>query len=100
MNQVSLHSLNRSFAECTAEPTLLCSFTEKDFEACMENRVHGMFRLDWSIYEWQEARRGDFFYMMRTGDDKAGIVFRGQFLSDPYPDDDWAGGTKPECMWI
>ena len=74
-------------------PTI-SSFTEKDFEACMENRVHGMFRLDWSIYEWQEARRAHFFYMMRTGDDKAGIVFRGQFLSDPYPDDDWAGSTK------
>lgn len=39
-------------------------------------------------------RRGDFFYMMRTGDDKAGIVFCGQFLSDPYPADDWAGSTK------
>lgn len=32
--------------------------------------------------------------MMRTGDDKAGIVFSGQFLSDPYPADDWAGSTK------
>ena len=74
-------------------PTI-SSFTEKDFEACMENRVHGMFRLDWSIYEWQEARRGDFFYMMRTGDDKAGIVFSGQFLTDPYPADDWTGSTK------
>ena len=74
-------------------PTI-SSFTEKDFEACMENRVHGMLRMDWSIYEWQEARRGDFFYMMRTGDDKAGIVFCGQFLSDPYPADDWAGSTK------
>ena len=72
----------------------ISSFKEKDFEACMENRVHGMFQMDWSIYDWQEARRADFFYMMRTGDDKAGIVFRGQFLSDPYPDDDWAGSTK------
>ena len=74
-------------------PTI-SSFTEMDFEACVENRVHGMFRMDWSIYEWQEARRGDFFYMLRTGDDKAGIVFSGQFLSDPYPADDWAGSTK------
>lgn len=32
--------------------------------------------------------------MLRTGDDKAGIVFEGQFISDPYPDDDWAGSTK------
>lgn len=74
-------------------PTI-SSFTEKDFEACVENQVHGMFRINWSIYEWQEARRGDFFYMMRTGDDKAGIVFSGQFLSDPYPADDWAGSTR------
>ena len=74
-------------------PTI-SSFTEKDLEACIENSVHGMFRMDWSICEWQEARRGDFFYMMRLGDDKAGIVFIGQFLSDPYPADDWGGSTK------
>ena len=53
-----------------------------------------MFRMDWSIYEWEEARRGDFFYMLRTGDYKAGIVFSGQFITDPYPADDWAGSTK------
>ena len=70
------------------------SFTEKDFEECVGNMVHGMFRMNWSIHEWEEARRGDWFYMMRTGDDKAGIVFCGQFVSDPYPADDWAGSTK------
>ena len=72
----------------------ISSFTEKDYKECLENMVHGMFRVNWSIYDWQEARRGDFFYMMRTGDEKAGIVFSGQFISDPYPADDWAGSTK------
>lgn len=72
----------------------ISSFKEKDFEACVENQVHGMFRMNWSIYEWQEARRGDQFYMLRTGDDKAGIAFNGQFISDPYPGEDWAGSTK------
>ena len=72
----------------------ISSFTEKDYEECLENRIHGMFRMNWSIHEWEEARRGDWFYMMRTGDDKAGIVFCGQFVSDPYPADDWAGSTK------
>ena len=72
----------------------ISSFTEKDFEECVENMVHGMFRVSWSIYEWEEARRGDLFFMMRVGDDKAGIVFSGQFISDPYPDDDWAGSNK------
>ena len=72
----------------------ISSFTETDFKECVENMVHGMFRMSWSINEWEEARRGDLFYMMRTGDDKAGIVFVGQFVSDPYPADDWAGSTK------
>ena len=72
----------------------ISSFTEKDYEECMKNQVHGMFRLNWSINEWEEARRGDIFYMMRVGDDKAGLVFNGQFISDPYPGEDWAGSTK------
>jgi len=70
------------------------SFKEKDYEDCFADMVHGMFFVNWSIYEWEEARRGDFFYMMRTGDDKAGIVFSGQFITNPYPDDDWDGSTK------
>ena len=32
--------------------------------------------------------------MLRVGDDKAGIIFNGQFISDPYPSDDWAGSTR------
>ena len=72
----------------------ISSFTEKDYEECVANMEHGMFRINWSIYDWEEARRGDFFYMMRVGDDKAGIVFSGQFLTDPYPGDDWGGSTK------
>lgn len=72
----------------------ISSFTEKDFEECVENMVHGMFRMNWSIHEWEEARRGDLFFMLRVSDDKAGIVFNGQFISDPYPGDDWAGTNK------
>ena len=72
----------------------ISSFKEKNFEECVENMVHGIFRMNWSIYEWEEARRGDLFFMMRVGDDKAGIVFSGQFISDPYPSDDWAGTNK------
>ena len=72
----------------------ISSFTEKDYKACLDKMVNGMFRLNWSIYDWQEARRGDVFYMMRVGDDKAGIVFSGMFITDPYPADDWAGSNK------
>lgn len=73
----------------------ISSFTEKDFKESVEDMIHGsMFRMNWSIHEWEEARRGDIFYMMRVGDDKAGIVLNGLFVSDPYPSDDWAGSTK------
>lgn len=75
----------------------ISSFTDEDYNECFENMVHGMFRMNWSIYEWQEARRGDLFYMLRVGDDKAGIAFNGYFLSDPYTGDDWAGSIKRRC---
>ena len=72
----------------------ISSFSEKDYEECMANLKHGVFRVNWSIRDWEEARRGDCFYMLRVGDDKAGVVFNGMFTSDPYPADDWAGSTK------
>lgn len=72
----------------------ISSFTEKDYEECINHMENGVFRMNWSIYDWQEARCGDFFYMIRTGDDKSGLVFQGQFISDPYPGDDWAGSNR------
>lgn len=75
----------------------ISSFTDEDYNECFENMVHGMFRMNWSIRDWEEARRGDIFYMLRVGDDKAGIAFNGYFLSDPYTGDDWAGSTKRRC---
>ena len=60
----------------------------------MNNEQVNDFRLDWSIQEWEEARRGDFFYLMRVGDDKAGVVAKGLIISDPYVGDDWAGSSK------
>ena len=65
-----------------------------DYEKYIENMERGMFRMNWSIYEWEEARVGDMFYMMRVGDRKAGIVFSGIIVSNPYVMDDWAGTTK------
>lgn len=75
----------------------ISSFKEQDYKECVENAQDGKFRLNWSIYEWEEARRGDMFYMLRVGDDKAGIAFNGYFLSDPYTGDDWAGSNKRRC---
>lgn len=52
------------------------------------------FGFDWSVYEWENAQKGDRYFMLRTGDENAGIVFRGIFTSDPYEDKDWAGQGK------
>lgn len=50
---------------------------------------------DWSVYEWEDAHEGDAYFMLRTGDERAGIVYCGTFESDPYVDDDWAGSAHP-----
>lgn len=53
------------------------------------------FEYNFSVHDWEHAHRGDRFYMLRTGDDFAGIIFRGVFTSNPEPGDDWAGQGKP-----
>ena len=52
------------------------------------------FQGNWSIYEWQEAQEGDSYIMIRVGDGPNGLVYLGEFLSDPYEADDWAGTSK------
>lgn len=68
----------------------ISSFKLHDYRRAITRYPDG-FHFNWSVYEWENAHKGDRFYMLRTGDDKAGIVFRGVFTSEPYPGDDWAG---------
>ena len=44
---------------------------------------------NWSVYEWEKAKMGDRFYMVRVGDGNTGIVMSGIFTSQPYADEDW-----------
>ena len=37
----------------------ISSFTEDNYKECVENMEGGKFRMNWSIYEWEEARRGE-----------------------------------------
>ena len=71
----------------------ISSFRQDDYLKASTEYSEG-FCMNWSIYEWEEAHEGDRFFMLRTGDDKAGIVFRGIFTSEPYPGEDWAGKGK------
>ena len=74
-------------------PTI-SSFKLDDYRDVLSKYPGGFSGLNWSVYEWEKAHKGDHYYMLRTGDDKAGIVFRGVFTSDPYPSEDWAGNGK------
>lgn len=75
----------------------ISSFTEQDYRRCVEHQEDDTFFLNWSIYEWEEVNRGDAFYMLRTGDEGAGIVFNGYFISNPYTGDDWKGTGRRRC---
>ncbi|MBO4380360.1 MAG: hypothetical protein J5784_05090 [Muribaculaceae bacterium] len=46
---------------------------------------------NWSVYEYQEAKKGDRFVMVRCGEGKTGIVMSGIFDSNPYQAGDWSG---------
>lgn len=58
------------------------------------NTFPGGFRWNWSIFDWEKAKAGDNFYMLRVGEGANGIVYEGEFLSDPYEGSDWAGTDK------
>ena len=46
---------------------------------------------DWSIHEWQQARKGDRFFLVRVGEGNTGIFAAGRFTSDPTLGEDWSG---------
>ena len=74
-------------------PTI-SSFKLDDYRDVLSKYPDGFSGMNWSVYEWEEAHKGDRYYMLRTDDDKAGIVFHGIFTSEPYPGEDWAGKGK------
>ena len=71
----------------------ISSFTMDRYRNAIDEYPEG-FCMDWSIYEWEEAHKGDRYYMVRVGEGNTGIVFLGQFLSEPYEGEDWAGKGK------
>jgi len=62
-------------------------------DADMEEWAKGFwdYDFDWSVYEWQNARNGDRFFMLRTGEGNTGIFAAGRFTTEPYKGEDWAG---------
>ncbi|MDE5903667.1 MAG: hypothetical protein K2H21_10685 [Muribaculaceae bacterium] len=72
----------------------ISSFKLEEYRRCVHTYEWG-FSADWSIWDWQKARMGDKFFMLREGDGvNPGIIYRGEFTSDPYEGDDWAGSDR------
>ncbi len=64
------------------------------FSNSMENHIESIGHIDdysfnWSVYEWEKAKMGDRFYMIRVGEGNTGVVMSGIFTSQPYASQDW-----------
>ena len=66
------------------------SYTMANLDSDMSEWAEGYWSddFDWSIHEWQSARRGDRFYMVRVGEGNTGLFAAGRFASDPFVCDD------------
>lgn len=49
---------------------------------------------NWSVWEYEKAKMGDRFYMVKVGEGKTGIVMSGIFSSHPYEAKDWNGKDR------
>lgn len=67
----------------------ISSVTMEDHNESIPNIMTEHF--NWSVYEYQEAKKGDRFVMVRCGEGKTGIVMSGIFDSNPYQGGDWSG---------
>ena len=62
----------------------------------LENHNYGVEYLltayfNWSVWEYEKAKCGDRFFMVRVGDGNTGVVMSGVFDSHPYEAADWSG---------
>ena len=67
----------------------ISSYKLEDFQYEMENL--GDEWMNWSVWEYEKAKPGDRFFMVRCGNGKTGICMSGYFSSEPYQDEDWSG---------
>lgn len=49
---------------------------------------------NWSVWEYEKAKEGDKFFMVKVGPGTNGIVMAGKFTSEPYKDEDWSGKKR------
>lgn len=71
----------------------LSSYTMERLDEDMTDWANGEWcdDFDWSVHDWQKARKGDRFFMLRVGGGNTGVFAAGRFTSDPFLGDDWSG---------
>lgn len=70
----------------------ISSYKMEQFTEDLRFLEYGEF--NWSVSDWQRARSGDNFYMVKCGEGCTGIVMKGFFTSAPYEADDWSGRNR------
>lgn len=71
----------------------ISSFTLEEYRALRQTNPDG-FMLNWSIWDWEQVREGDEYFMMRVDGDHPGIVFYGDFYDEPWEEESWRGDGK------
>lgn len=67
-------------------------YKDEDFRKDIGFLEFGYF--NWNVWEHEEARSGDNFYLVRCGVPPTGIVMKGFFTSAPYRGEDWPRGGR------
>ena len=74
----------------------ISSYTMERFEDDLRDMTDGGAPEDfnWSVWDYENAKEGDRFFMVKVGPGTNGIVMSGVFTSEPYQDEDWSGKGK------
>ena len=80
----------------------ISSFHKEDLSKCIqvldsyneEDCPNEHMDLNWSIWDHEQVKDGDRFFMVKVGEGKTGIVMAGTIQSNPYKDKDWSGKDR------
>lgn len=73
----------------------ISSVSLEDHNSSIKNMYTDYF--NWSVWEYEKAKCGDRFYLVRVGGGNTGIVMSGVFDSHPYAGVDWSGKNRRVC---
>ena len=70
----------------------ISNYKIEEFEEQLRDMSEGFYdEFSWAVWDHEQARDGDRFYMVKVGPGTNGIVMNGTFTSEPYQGEDWSG---------